>query len=163
MSHEDWYLNECRRIFQEHSDELRRIAKYPEFELGIDFLGFLDEYASLPVPEHFVILDLGCNHGVQGVYFESNNAYIGVDAGIPSEWRMQHSNAVYFDDTIQNFIRYTLPELNLDPECCFAICSYVPDEEAQQMVAESFPYHKVVYCDEIISEQYPDMLLEEER
>lgn len=163
MSHKEWYANECRRIIKEHSDEIRRIAKYPEFELDHDFLGFLEEYASLPVPEDFVIIDLGCNHGIQGVYFEGHEAYVGIDIGIPSEWRMQHQNAVYFDCSIQEFVKYIFAELNLDPERCFAICSYVPDKEAQQMVAEAFPYHKVVYCDEIISEQYPDMLLEEER
>ena len=157
------YLNECKRLIHENLPEMRRIAQYPKFELEHEFLGFLEEYTSLHVTEDFVILDFGCNHGIQGVYFENHKAYIGVDVSVPSEWRMRHSNAVYFDGTIQDFIRCTFQELNLNPERCFAICSYVPDKEAQQMVAESFPYHKVVYCDEIISEQYPDMLLEEER
>lgn len=51
----------------------------------------------------------------------------------------------------QKFLETIYPALNLDQENVIAICSYVPDEGLQKMVSETFKYHHVQYCDEIIS------------
>ena len=40
----------------------------------------------------------------------------------------------------------------------YAICSYVPDEEAQKLVADTFPYAKIVYCHENIMNRKPPVL-----
>lgn len=48
----------------------------------------------------------------------------------------------------QTFVETILPKLiedGLDLNKTFAICSAVPDEEAQALVAETFPYHQVTY------------------
>lgn len=163
MDMNDWYLEENKKFFELYGPEIKRLSKWEYSELEFDFLGFFHEYANLQVPQDFVVLDLGCYMGIQAAYFAEHAAYIGVDIAVPEEWRFQQENVVSFQDSIQNFLQYTLPELNLDLNRCFAICSYVPDKEAQRMVAETFPYHKVVYCDEIISEHMPDNVLEEER
>lgn len=51
-----------------------------------------------------------------------------------------------------------MPTMQLDLNKIYAICSYVPDEEAQKLVADTFPYAKVVYCDKIIVDRKPPML-----
>lgn len=162
MFDEKWYIDECKKFGQLFGPELRRLSKWEYSELEHDFLGFLSEYACVQVPEDFVILDLGCYMGIQAAYFENHAAYIGVDIAVPPEWRFTQDNVLSFQETIQDFIHKTLPTLNLDLNRCFAICSYVPDKEAQQLVAETFPYNRVVYCDDIISEKYPDDLALEE-
>jgi hypothetical protein len=100
--------------------------------------------------------------GLQAAYFENNAAYVGVDIAVPEEWRFKQDNVVSFQQSIQQFIRETLPELDVDLNRCMAIYSFVPDSEAQQLVAETFPYHFVVYCDEIISENLPGDEIEED-
>lgn len=159
-----WYDEESKRFWQTHKDEIHRIFQWKENELEHDFLGFLHVYAPyVNIPKDFVILDLGCYTGIQAAYFAEHAAYIGVDIDVPKEWRFQQPNVISFKQSIQDFIQQTLPQMDIDLNRCFAICSYVPDKEAQYMVAETFPYHKVVYCDEIISEQLPEDLLEEVR
>ena len=37
----------------------------------------------------------------------------------------------------------------LNPEKTFAVCSYVPDEQARKMVRSIFPYFRDKYCNEI--------------
>lgn len=161
MYSDDWYKNEAKRLHVEYKDEIGRLMKWDYCELEHDFLGFLSEYDCVKVPEDFAIIDLGCYMGIQATYFANHQAYIGVDVAVPAEWRFQQDNVVSFEQSIQDFLRHTLPTLDLDLNRCFAICSYVPDSEAQQMVADTFPYHRVVYCDEIISEHLPDDLLED--
>ena len=51
--------------------------------------------------------------------------------------------------TIQEFINSDLHFLNLNMDKVFAICSYVPDEEARKMVRNTFKYYRDIYCSEI--------------
>ena len=162
MFDDAWYEQENKKFFQLYGPELKRLNQWEYSELEFDFLGFFSEYACVNVPEDFVVLDMGCYMGIQAAYFENHALYIGVDAAVPTEWRFRQANVLSFQQSIQNFIANTLPQLGLDLERCVAICSYVPDEEAQRMVAETFPYHRVVYCDDIISERLPNELCLEE-
>ena len=164
MIDDKWYREECAKFFKLYGPELRRLNEWEFAELEHDFLGFFHEYAPVAdLPHDFVILDMGCYMGIQAAYFAEHAAYIGVDSFTPTGWRFRQDNVLSFQQSIQDFIHNTLPTLDLDLNRCFAICSYVPDKEAQHLVAETFPYHKVVYCDDIISERQPDdMLLEED-
>lgn len=62
---------------------------------------------------------------------------------------------------IQDFINDELPKLKqngLDLDKTFAICSYVPGQDVQKMVADTFKYNRVIYCQDIISEKLPPVL-----
>lgn len=157
-----WYSKECSRIEVEHRDEIRRLLQWDRCELERDFLGFLQGYADLNIPDDFVIFDFGCYMGVQAQYFSEHAAYVGIDPAVPGKWRFQQFNMAAYEMTAQEFIRNVLPEFGYDLKRCFAICSYVPDKEVQHLVAETFPYHKIVYCDAIISQKLPDDLFLDE-
>ena len=147
------YENECARIIREYPDQIKKVFSHPMCQYDYTFLGFLDVYASIPeLPEDFIIIDFGCYLGVQAIYFQQYQSYIGVDTFDILEYAFQTENNTYYQKSIQDFIK---DMHNLDLNKCFAICSYVPDENARQLVINTFPYHKVQYCDDIISENYP--------
>lgn len=157
---DEFYRTEPAKVLQSIGrEETERLFSDPELELGLDFIGFLAVYADLKeLPKDFTIIDIGCNMAFQGDYFKEHERYIGVDSYQPEEWRLRQDNADYYTEMGQAFIQETLPKLierGLDLEKTMAICSYVPDKELQQMVAETFPYHRVQYCDDMISEKYP--------
>ena len=129
--------------------ETKRLFSYPECELEYDFLGFLNSYADLPeqIPHDWTLIDFGCYQAFQGYLFRNYAKYIGVDCGISNAWRLRQDNAEYHERTIQDFIAEHLHELNL--EKTFAVCSYVPDEQARKMVRSIFPYFRDKYCNEI--------------
>ena len=164
MFDDNWYSQENKRFNLEHGEELRRLDQWEFSELEFDFLGFFSEYACVHAPEDFTVIDLGSYMGIQADYFKDCAGYIGVDIAVPVEFRFRQANATQYQQSIQDFIKDTLPTLGLDLNKVIAICSYVPDQEAQYLVAETFPYHRVVYCDDIISEHLPDdeLLWEEE-
>lgn len=152
------YEAECKRILQTYPEQMKKVFSYPDCELESDFLGFVDEYAEEQIPEDFTVIDFGCYQAVQACYFEHCKKYIGVDCAVPIEYRFPTQNAEYYNTTIQNFIKNIMPTMQLDLNKIYAICSYVPDEEAQKLVADTFPYAKVVYCDKIIVDRKPPML-----
>ena len=152
------YESECIRISQEYPEQMKPVLSWKYCEFEFDFLGFIDQYYSEVVPEDFTVIDFGCNQAVQACYFEKNKKYIGIDNAIPNENRFLAKNAEYYDMSIQDFIKNILPTLNLDLDKVYAICSYVPDEEAQKLVADTFPYAKVVYCDDVIADRKPPIL-----
>lgn len=158
MNYKMKYEAECKRILQTYPEQMKKVFSYPDCELESDFLGFVDEYAEEQIPEDFTVIDFGCNQAVQSCYFEHCKKYIGVDCAVPIEYRFPTQNAEYYNTTIQDFIKNIMPTMQLDLNKIYAICSYVPDEEAQKLVADTFPYAKVVYCDKIIVDRKPPML-----
>jgi len=139
--------------------EVNRLFSYPECELDGDFIAFLNSYADLKeiVPKGWTILDLGCYQALQGHLYKDHARYIGVDSGVSSEWRLRQDNAEYYECTIQDFIERILPELDIDLEKTFAVCSYVPDKQAREMVRNTFPYFRDKYCSEV-HERLPERL-----
>jgi hypothetical protein len=152
------YESECLRILKEYPEQLKSVFNWEYCDLEFEFLGFIDQYYSETVPADFTVIDFGCCQAVQACYFEGNKKYIGIDNAVPIENRFLTENAEYYDMSIQDFIKDILPTLHLDLEKAYAICSYVPDEEAQKLVADTFPYAKVVYCDKIIADRKPPIL-----
>lgn len=149
------YEQECLRILKTYPKQMEKISNYERCQYARDFLGFLDMYLELDIPTNFTVIDLGCNQAVQAIYFESHKQYIGVDNATPNEYRFKQNNAVHYEQSIQEFCNKTLPTLHLNMDKVFAICSYVPDEEAQALVADTFKYHKVVYCKKVLSGKMP--------
>lgn len=115
-------------------------------DLDYTFLGFEEVYRGVTqfVPKDKVIIDLGCAYGTQSYYFVAYKQYIGVDLRVLSPVKTDNST-YYIGITIQDFINKIFTTLNLDKEDVFAICSYVPDVEARELVAQTFPYHLVYY------------------
>lgn len=110
-----------------------------------DFMGFTRVYRNLLniVPKHFTIIDLGCCYAPQSYYFKDYKTYIGVDT--LEEERFGTENTIHYRMSIQEFIGMELPMLGLDLKQCFAICSYVPDDEATKLAREKFPNILVYY------------------
>lgn len=157
MKHEADYLLEHNMIPREEMIRVFSESDSASVEIDSSFLCFGDEYRHLSeiLPKDTVIIDLGCAYNPQAYYFKDFDRTISVDLSFGNNVRFQPKNNEIFIESIQHFIKETLPTLHLDLEKCFAICSYVPDEEAQKMVAETFPYHSVIYCDDVISKQLP--------
>ena len=155
-----------RRILHDiGSKEMQRLFSYDEEECEPDFLGFVDVYDDLKdkIPKDFTIIDLGCYQGFQGVLFKDHASYIGIDISIPNEWRLRQENAEYFHCSIQEFIKNILPEMELNMNKTFAVCSYVPDKEARKMVQETFPYHRVYYIGLPLHENIPQVQKQPEK
>lgn len=114
-------------------------------ELAIDFLAFEKcyKFASMLVPETWIILDLGCGYAAQAYYFTNHKKYIAVDCYSEIDcFRFQTDNMEFFNMSIQKFLS---THHFVDLEHVFAICSAVPDEEAQELTVEIFPNHYVWY------------------
>lgn len=116
-------------------------------ECDSSFLGFENIYRAVKsiVPEYKVIIDLGCCYAFQSWYFRDHKKYIGVDNGIQDKIVLHTKNSKFYFMSIQKFISEVFPKLGYEKEDVFAICSYVPDEEARRMTREFFPYCLVYY------------------
>lgn len=122
-------------------DEAQKILSQKDCEYDFQFMGFIDVYESLSriVPKRAIIIDFGCYLAAQSYFFKNHAAYIGVDTEHMT--RFQPKNATHYVGTIQEYIENELPELLKDTriERIFAICSYVPDDEARELVRKTFP------------------------
>lgn len=116
-------------------------------EMDCTFLCFEDVYEDVlanTTPD-MTILDLGCAYAPQAFYFKDYAKYIGVDLPFENDVRFKTDNSEFYLMSIQKFIKEVLPGLDLDLSKTVAVCSYVPDKEAGQMVADTFPIHLVTY------------------
>lgn len=118
-------------------------------ELDYTFLGFEEVYkaVTLFVPKSKVIIDFGCGYAFQSWYFRDYQKYIGVDYAMSFSDVLETENSMFYFTSIQHFISEEFPQLGIMPENVFAICSYVPDREARELVRKAFPYCLVYYPD----------------
>ena len=110
-------------------------------ELEFDFLGFIDVYKSLSelIPKNHIIIDFGCYLAAQSYFFSEHERYIGVD--VVNMQRFSPANATHYVSSIQDFIANEVPVLfeeHNELKYC-AICSYVPDFKATELVRRTFP------------------------
>ena len=128
--------------------EIKRVFDSEYCELDVTFMGFTDTYKALAsiISKGHTIIDFGCYAAAQCYYFKDFKRYIGVD-NLPMEevpkpglWceRFKCENTEHYVSSIQNFIENIFPELDIPNECCFAICNYVPDFKAQELVRKTF-------------------------
>lgn len=139
----DCCLKELRSMIPR--DEYRDVLSQDMCELDHDFLGFVDIYKSLSdiIPLDSIIIDFGCNLAAQSYYFLRHKQYIGVD--VVDMKRFTPHNAVHYTMSIQDFLQTKVPNLfeqYKKLKLC-AICSYVPDFQATEMVRKAFPN---VFC-----------------
>lgn len=124
-------------------EEYREVMSQEECEYcHFSFYGFLNVYESVThfVPKNRIIIDFGCYLAFQSYMFADYRKYIGVD--VVNMKRFTPENAEHYVCTIQEFIK-NHPELA--NEDVFAICSYVPDNKAREMVKNTFKDCLVFY------------------
>lgn len=141
--------------------EINRLLSWEYCELDYEYLGFLENYHDLKnIPLDYAIIDFGCYQAIQADYFKDHIAYIGVEPTIPKEYRLKQDNALYYEQTIKEFIDDTLPKLidiGFDKNKIIAICSAVPDFKETAIVSEVFPYHRIAYPSTQTIESLPDI------
>lgn len=126
-------------------EEYNSVMSQQTCELDSSFLGFINVYKGLTkiIPKECIVIDFGCNLAAQSYFFKDFKKYIGVDT--VKERRFNPTNCTHYICSIQEFVESELDGLfdgkeNLD---FFAICSYVPDENATELVRKTF---KNVFC-----------------
>lgn len=131
----------------EKLDEVFQTSKTVSAECDYSFLGFEEVYkaVTLFVPKNKVIIDLGCAYAFQSWYFKDYKKYIGVDCGVKSEDVFRTDNSEFYRMTIQDFCRKSFPKLGYSLDDVFAICSYVPDDDARNLARIHFPHCLVYY------------------
>ena len=114
-------------------------------ELDYTFLAFEKVYRGIPnfVPKSKTIIDLGCAYAPQAYYFTEYSGYIGVDVSIP-EIYFETPNMKLYEMSIQKFCEKVIDE-KWNLENYFAICSFVPDDEARRIARETFSNCLVYY------------------
>lgn len=124
-------------------DEVLRITGQERCEIGGDFWGFLNVYqaAAQVASKKMKIIDFGCYLAFQAAMFVDFAEYIGVDVESTME-RFATHNTTHYVSSIQRFIEEH-PEMTGGKY--FAICSYVPDEEARRLVRETYENCLVYY------------------
>ena len=99
-------------------------------------LGFLSTYetAKKHIPKGVTtVIDFGCYLAAQSYMFTDYDKYIGIDVGVGSgEKRFTPPNSVHEISTIQDYININ----TFNQKEIFAICSYVPDDEAKDLVEQ---------------------------
>lgn len=123
--------------------EYHEVLSQYECEYDMDFLGFLNIYKALSkiIPKHFIVIDFGCYLAPQSYYFINHKQYIGVD--VVKLTRFKPLNAVHYITTIQEYICKRMQWIEQNNDHIFAICSYVPDKGACELVRKNF---KNVFC-----------------
>lgn len=136
-------LKELRSLISD--DEYHEVMSQDMCELDSEFLGFVDVYKNLSriIPKGSIVIDFGCYLAAQSYFFARHKMYIGVD--VVSMRRFTPPNSVHYTMSIQNFIQTEVPKLfeEYDELQLCAICSYVPDFQATEMVRKTFPN---VFC-----------------
>lgn len=134
-------------IPKEKIDQIFLKSETASSELDYEFLGFEEVYkaATLFVPKNRVIIDFGCGYAFQSWYFRDYRKYIGVDSNITENDILRTDNAEFYFMSIQEFTKNEFHKTGYSFDEVFAICSYVPDIEAQRLVRETFPHCLVYY------------------
>lgn len=144
-------MNEPCELFnlipREKVDHVFRTSQTAEAECAYDFLGFEEIYKAVTmfVPKSKVIIDCGCAYAFQSWYFRDFCKYIGIDCDSSINDVLQTENSEFHFVTIQHFIKNIFPALGYGLDDVFAICAYVPDNNAREMVRNFFPHCLVYY------------------
>lgn len=134
-------------IPREKIERVFRTSQTVGAECDISFLGFEEVYKAVTmfVPKNKVIIDCGCAYAFQSWHFKDYCKYIGVDCGLSINDVLQTQNSEFYFVTIHHFIKNVFPTLGYSLDDVFAVCSYVPDDEAREMVRNFFPHCLVYY------------------
>lgn len=134
-------------IPREKVDHVFRTSQTVGAECDISFLGFESVYKAVTmfVPKSKVIIDCGCAYAFQSWYFRDYQKYIGIDGSTCKNDVLETENSEFHFATIQHFIKNIFPTLRYSLDDVFAVCSYVPDSNAREMIRNFFPHCLVYY------------------
>ena len=142
----------CRLIREGRipAEEFRRVIKESETasaEIGTDFVGFEEDYYFVKdnITDDDIVIDLGCGYDPQCFLFTNNARYIAVDCGLADGVHFDDGHVEFYGLTIQEFVKSTLPSLNLPMDRVVAICNAVPDNEARALVEQVFNRFYIAY------------------
>ena len=124
--------------------EQERVFGQSMCDIDPGFIGFVGTYDLLSemIPKHFTVIDFGCAYNPQSYLFTKHKHFIAVDGSGGME-RFQAFGTEVITMSAQEYIeREMWPDIL---ETTFAICSYVPDDEAQKMIRETFKNLYVYY------------------
>lgn len=138
-------------------EQIRQVFKgTASAEIEPAHLGNVLTYKNLAelIPEEWTVVDLGCSYNAQSYLFQNHLRHIAVDyhhdynePGEDKEYlksfRFMAPNCELFEMSIQKFIMVHVPWLDL--ATTFAICSWVPDERAAELVRRTFPNNFTIY------------------
>lgn len=138
---EEHYRKCCKELLDLiPASEVNKILRQYYCELDYEFLGFVNIYKPLSelIPKQHIVIDFGCYLAAQSYFFQNHKQYIGVD-GVELN-RFKTENTEHYVGSIQEYIEQEVPKFltkdnNLN---YFAICSYVPDDEATELVRKTF-------------------------
>lgn len=118
-------------------------------ELDLEFAGFECQYRAVAnnVPDDYTIIDFGCYMAAQAYLFKNHEAYIGVDIASNVE-RFATENTTHYVMSIQEFIKEELPKYK--GKKVYAICNYVPDADARDLVTMVCENFMVYYPGELL-------------
>lgn len=118
-------------------------------ELDLEFAGFEEQYRAVAnnVPDDYIIIDFGCYMAAQAYLFCNHEAYIGVDV-VDNVERFDAENTIHYVMSIQKFIKEELPKYK--GKKVYAICNYVPDADAKDLVATACENFMVYYPGELL-------------
>lgn len=118
-------------------------------ELDLAFAGFEYQYRAVAnnVPDDYIIIDFGCYMAAQAYLFCNHEAYIGVDM-VDNVERFATENTTHYTMSIQEFIKDELPKYQ--GKKVYAICNYVPDEDAKNLVTMALENFMVYYPGELL-------------
>jgi len=126
------------------TDQVIAVLQQDCCEIDLDFMGFTEIYEKLAeiIPFQFTVIDIGCSYAAQAFLFKNHKRYIGVDPS--NQIRFHTRNTIHYYCSIQELIELHLG-LNIDLDETFAICSYVPDAAAKDLVRKTFKNLFVFY------------------
>lgn len=130
-------------------EEINRVFTHDDnasANMDYTFLGFEDQYKAISqlVRTDWTIIDLGCAYAPQSYYFTEHKKYIGVDIKLPKAFFNNSGNAKFYEMSIQEFCKKVIDN-GLYKNKTFAICNFVPDEDARECVRNTFKNCFVFY------------------
>lgn len=74
------------------------------------------------IPKYYTVINFGCSNNAQSYLFTQHKKYIAVDT---AEEQLRAPSTTYYQISAKKFINDIMPQLNLNMQKTFAICSNV--------------------------------------
>lgn len=137
----DLCLKELKELIPK--EQYKEILNQQDCELDGEFLGFITQYKALSmiIPKEYTVIDFGCYAAAQCYFFREHKGYIGVDCDKLK--RFEILNTKHFYISVHNFINNIVNKkentlFSVDLRRYFAICNYLPDNIAENLVKKYF-------------------------
>lgn len=110
-------------------------------------------YLSEIISKEYTVIDFGSGYNAQSYLFKNHNGYIAIEPELGSYNKVeqpifQAKGTLLFKQTGMQFIKNTLPTLNLDLKKTFAIMNYNPsweEEDLKGLICNTFSNMYIFY------------------